>query len=179
VTPEQRRSREQDRASGGWELIDDEECRRATAIVERIGRRWNSGILLALARGATRFTEILARVEGLSDRMLAARLKELEQIGLVVRIVEPTTPVSVRYRLTPRGRELLAALQPLAAYGQKWERDAGELDGPPGVSEAHEQREHDGDDDAGNEHGTPPGSGLVTGTRANLEKVHSCWLQGG
>jgi DNA-binding HxlR family transcriptional regulator len=120
VTSEQRRSREQVRASG-WELIDDEECRRATAIVERIGRRWNSGILLALARGATRFTEILARVDGLSDRMLATRLKELEQIGLVVRMVEPTTPVSVRYHLTPRGRDLLAALQPLAAYGQKWE----------------------------------------------------------
>ena len=100
-----------------WELINDEECRRATVIVEQVGRRWNSAILLALARGATRFSEILARVDGLSDRMLAARLKELEQMGLVDRIVEPTTPVSVRYRLTERGRELLASLQPLVRYG--------------------------------------------------------------
>ncbi|HSZ39103.1 MAG TPA: helix-turn-helix domain-containing protein [Trebonia sp.] len=107
---------------GGWELIDDDECRRASAVVEEVGRRWNSGILLALARGATRFSEIAARVDGLSDRMLAARLKELERIGLVDRIVEPTTPVSVRYQLTPRGRDLLAALQPLVAYGQRWER---------------------------------------------------------
>jgi len=105
-----------------WELINDEECRRATAIVERVGRRWNSAILLALARGATRFSEMIARVDGLSDRMLAARLKELEQMGLVDRIVEPTTPVSVRYRLTERGRDLLASLQPLAAYGQRWEK---------------------------------------------------------
>jgi DNA-binding HxlR family transcriptional regulator len=104
-----------------WELIDDEECRRAAAIVERVGRRWNSGILLALARGASRFTEIAARVDGLSDRMLAARLKELEQIGLIDRIVEPTTPVSVRYRLTERGQDLLAALQPLVVYGHRWE----------------------------------------------------------
>jgi DNA-binding HxlR family transcriptional regulator len=106
---------------GGWDLIDDEECRRTTAIVERVGRRWNSGILLAVARGASRFTEIVARVDGLSDRMLAARLKELEQIGLIDRIVEPTTPVSVRYRLTARGQDLLASLQPLVAYGQRWE----------------------------------------------------------
>jgi DNA-binding HxlR family transcriptional regulator len=42
-------------------------------------------------------------------------------MGLVDRIVEPTTPVSVRYRLTERGRELLAALQPLARYGLRWE----------------------------------------------------------
>jgi len=104
-----------------WELINDEECRRATAIVERVGRRWNSAILLALARGATRFSEMIARVDGLSDRMLAARLKELEQMGLVDRIVEPTTPVSVRYRLTERGCELVAALQPLARYGLRWE----------------------------------------------------------
>jgi DNA-binding HxlR family transcriptional regulator len=61
-----------------WELIDDDECRRATAIVEQVGRRWNSGILLALGRGATRFSEILVRVDGLSDRMLAARLRELD-----------------------------------------------------------------------------------------------------
>jgi DNA-binding HxlR family transcriptional regulator len=111
---------ERDR-SDGWELISDEECRRTADIVERVGHRWNGAILLALARGASRFTEIVARVEGLSDRMLAARLRELEQIGLIDRIVEPTTPVSVRYRLTARGRDLLAALQPLVAYGQRWE----------------------------------------------------------
>jgi DNA-binding HxlR family transcriptional regulator len=113
-----------DRASD-WELIDDEECRRAAAIVERVGRRWNSSILLAVARGASRFTEIVAHVDGLSDRMLAARLKELEQIGLIDRIVEPTIPVSVRYRLTARGQDLLASLQPLMAYGQRWERAPG------------------------------------------------------
>jgi DNA-binding HxlR family transcriptional regulator len=106
---------------GDWELINDDECRRAVAMVERVGRRWNSAILLALARGATRFSEITARVDGLSDRLLAARLKELEQTGLIDRIVEPTTPVSVRYRLTERGGELLASLQPLVRYGLRWE----------------------------------------------------------
>jgi DNA-binding HxlR family transcriptional regulator len=106
---------------GDWELINDDECRRTAAIVERVGRRWNSAILLALARGATRFSEIIARVDGLSDRMLAARLKELEQMGLIDRIVEPTTPVSVRYRLTERGQDLLASLQPLVRYGLRWE----------------------------------------------------------
>jgi DNA-binding HxlR family transcriptional regulator len=105
-----------------WEVIDDDECRRAAAIVEQVGRRWNGSILLALARGATRFTEILTRIDGLSDRMLAARLKELEQVGLIDRIVEPTTPVSVRYRLTVRGQDLLTSIQPLVSYGQRWEK---------------------------------------------------------
>ncbi|WP_261165942.1 helix-turn-helix domain-containing protein [Microbacterium sp. Marseille-Q6965] len=41
--------------------------------------------------------------------------------GLVARAVEPTTPVTVRYGLTPRGAELLTAMQPLALYAQRWE----------------------------------------------------------
>lgn len=105
----------------GWEQIDDDECRRAAATVELIGHRWSSAIMLGIARGASRFSEILAAVAGLSDRMLALRLKELEQVGLVDRVVEPTTPVTVRYVLTMRGRDLLAALQPLVRYGQRWE----------------------------------------------------------
>jgi HxlR-like helix-turn-helix len=36
------------------------------------------------------------------------------------RIVEPTTPVSVRYQLTPRGRELIALLHPLVMHAQRW-----------------------------------------------------------
>ncbi|GAA4168984.1 helix-turn-helix domain-containing protein [Gryllotalpicola koreensis] len=106
----------------GWEQIDDEECRRATGIVELIGRRWSSAIMLAMARGAERFSELLASVIGLSDRMLALRLKELEHAGLIDRVVEPTTPVTVRYLLTAQGRDLLTALQPLVRYGQTWER---------------------------------------------------------
>lgn len=108
-------------ALAGWETIDDDECRRATGVVELVGRRWSSAILLALARGAGRFGEVLALVDGLSDRMLAVRLKELEHAGLVDRTVEPTTPVTVRYTLTARGRDLMAALQPLVRYGQRWE----------------------------------------------------------
>lgn len=112
-------------APTGWELIDDDQCRRATSVVELVGRRWSSAILLALARGAERFGEVLALVSGLSDRMLAVRLRELEHAGLVDRVVEPTTPVTIRYRLTARGRDLLASLQPLVRYGQRWESSAG------------------------------------------------------
>ncbi|MBT0995263.1 helix-turn-helix transcriptional regulator [Cellulomonas sp. DKR-3] len=103
-----------------WHLIDDDECRRASRVLELVGRRWSSSILFAIARGARRFGQVLASVAGLSDRMLAVRLKELERAELVVRLVEPTTPVSVRYELTPRGRELVEAMQPLVRYGQRW-----------------------------------------------------------
>jgi DNA-binding HxlR family transcriptional regulator len=81
----------------GREVIDDDECRRGHEILEFVGRHWNSGIMLALGRGATRFSEIEALVDGVSARMLSARLRDLEQHGLINRIVKPTTPVFIRY----------------------------------------------------------------------------------
>lgn len=55
--------------------------------------------------------------------MLTVRLKQLETARLVERTVIPTTPVAVRYRLTPRGVDLVTALQPIARYVQRWEAD--------------------------------------------------------
>jgi len=76
--------------------------------------------MLALSRGATRFSEITEMVTGLSDRLLAQRLRELETAQLIEREVLPTTPVQVRYRLTQRGSELLDALAPVTAWEHRW-----------------------------------------------------------
>jgi DNA-binding HxlR family transcriptional regulator len=103
-----------------WQHIDDAACRSFTASVELIGKRWSSGILLAIAQGATRFSEITATVSGLSDRLLAQRARELERDGLIERQVIATTPVQVRYVITERGSDLLESLQPLVGWGQKW-----------------------------------------------------------
>ena len=103
-----------------WEHIDDDQCRLFQASMELIGRRWSSAILLAVARGARRFSEILASVPGLSDRMLAQRLKELDAAGLLIRRVVPTMPVQVTYELTPGGSELMTSLQPLVRWGLRW-----------------------------------------------------------
>lgn len=102
------------------DLIDDATCREATIGLEFVGRRWTGAIMLALGRGASRFGEIEAAVDGLSARLLTARLRELEAHDIVEREVIPTTPVSVRYRLTPRGRDLLTAMQPMVAYHLRW-----------------------------------------------------------
>src|SRR3546814_20447004 len=83
--------------------IDEEECRRFQASAELAGRKWNAAILLAGARGARRFSEYQALVEGISDRLLSARMTELEAAGLIARSVQPPTPVTISY--TQLGRE--------------------------------------------------------------------------
>lgn len=104
-----------------YESIDDNQCRIFTTAVELVGKRWSSSILLAIARGAHRFSEIIASVDDLSDRMLAQRLRELEHTGLIIREVVPTAPVQIRYELSERGRDLMRSLQPLVTWAHKWE----------------------------------------------------------
>ena len=101
--------------------------------MEVVGQRWSPSILLALARGAERFTDVIAAVAGLSARMLTVRLKQLETARLVERTVVPTTPVAVRYRLTPRGVDLVTALQPIAGYVQRWETGPDRTSPSPGA----------------------------------------------
>ncbi|MBM9464388.1 helix-turn-helix transcriptional regulator [Aeromicrobium sp. YIM 150415] len=114
-------SAQTDRAAVPWAHTDEADCQHASRILEIVGQRWSPSILLALARGAQRFTEITTVVAGLSSRMLTLRLKQLESARLVERTVIPTTPVSVRYRLTPQGLDLITALQPIAGFVQRWE----------------------------------------------------------
>ncbi len=98
------------------ETIDDDKCRAMVQHLEFIGRRWVGAILLAGLRGARRFSEYRGLVDGISDRLLSVRLKELEALGLVERTVVPTTPVTISYAPTRRGRDLIAAAQPLTNW---------------------------------------------------------------
>lgn len=88
--------------------------------IELVGRRWSAAILTATSEGATRYSEYLTVIPGLSDRLLTQRLKELAEAGIIARDVLPTSPVQVRYELTDSGRELITAMEPLGGWGAKW-----------------------------------------------------------
>jgi DNA-binding HxlR family transcriptional regulator len=96
-------------------------CPKYHRAVELIGRRWTGAILRALMSGVSRFSELCDTVPGLSDRMLAERLKELEAEGIVLRTVVPDTPVRVEYSLTDKGRDLEAVMQAVSGWAERWE----------------------------------------------------------
>jgi DNA-binding HxlR family transcriptional regulator len=97
-------------------VLEDGECRSFQRVLEFVGRRWVGAVLMAGAQGARRFGEYRELVPGISDRLLAQRLKELETHHLLIREVVPSTPVQIRYSPSPAGAELIKALQPLAAW---------------------------------------------------------------
>jgi DNA-binding HxlR family transcriptional regulator len=73
-------------------------------------------IVFAALDGALRFNEFAEAVRGISPRMLAERLRDLDEAELVRRTVVPTTPPTVEYRLTARGRALAPLMEALRAY---------------------------------------------------------------
>ncbi|MEO8539858.1 MAG: helix-turn-helix domain-containing protein [bacterium] len=88
--------------------------------VELIGRRWTGAIVRTLLTGSTRFGEILARIPGLSDRLLSERLRELEAAGVVKRTVFPEVPVRIEYELTEKGHELEAIVEAISGWADRW-----------------------------------------------------------
>jgi len=88
--------------------------------VELIGRRWTGAILRVIFDGTHRFSDIVAAIPGLSDRLLSERLKELEIEGIVTRTVYPETPVRIEYCLTEKGRDLGQVMDDIGNWAHKW-----------------------------------------------------------
>src|SRR5258706_14917889 len=82
-----------------------------------LGRRWMLAILWASAEaGAVRFNEFKQTLEGIPPRTLAARLLELEEAGVLERLVFDTRPPRVEYQLTDTGRRLRYVVEALNVW---------------------------------------------------------------
>ncbi|HEV2975703.1 MAG TPA: helix-turn-helix domain-containing protein [Solirubrobacteraceae bacterium] len=90
-----------------------QEVRQAADLLER---RWQLSIIYAALSGALRFSEFAEAVAGISPRMLSERLRDLEGAGLIERTVIPSSPPTVEYRLTERGKRLAPIIDAMRAY---------------------------------------------------------------
>ncbi|GAB3445771.1 helix-turn-helix domain-containing protein [Streptomonospora sediminis] len=95
-------------------------CTRFHAAIELIGARWTGAIVRAMFTGQHQYSQIKAAVPGLSDTMLAQRLRSLEAEGIAERRVLPTTPVQVEYHLTEKGRDLGPVLDAVVDWSHRW-----------------------------------------------------------
>lgn len=84
-----------------------------------LGKRWNGMILGVLGSGSASFVSLRKAVTGISDTVLADRLLELVETGLVRREVADGPPVSVSYELTTAGAELVPTIEQLGAWAQR------------------------------------------------------------
>ena len=90
-------------------------------LLDVLTKPWNMHILWTLGNdGPTRFGALRRRVDGISARVLAERLRLLEERGFIYRDYEPTIPPAVTYGLTHRMQEMEPVLKQMSKLGQKW-----------------------------------------------------------
>ncbi len=92
--------------------------------VKYIARKWTLLILLELYKGeehTRRFSELKDCLEGITQKVLSARLKELEKEGLIEKRVDYTSfPVKSEYELTESGLEIIDIIKDLKSWALKW-----------------------------------------------------------
>ncbi|MFC7586366.1 winged helix-turn-helix transcriptional regulator [Nonomuraea antimicrobica] len=82
-----------------------------------VGGKWKALILWALDVRIHRFGELRRNLPGVSEKVLAQQLRELEADGIVERTVYEETPPRVEYSLTVEGAALYEALGALGRWG--------------------------------------------------------------
>lgn len=85
-------------------------------ILQHVTSRWGTLVLVALEPGTQRFSALRRKIGGISERMLAQTLQQLEADGLVHRQAHEVVPPHVDYSLTPLGRELAPRVLALAIW---------------------------------------------------------------
>ncbi len=86
------------------------------AVLAHLASKWGSLVLRALSRGERRYSEIRWTIEGISEKMLAQTLRDLEGDGLILRTSYPVVPPHVVYSLTPLGEECAAHVATLLGW---------------------------------------------------------------
>ena len=99
------------RSYGQW-------CPLAKAL-EVVGERWSLLVVRELLDGPRRYTDLLDGIPGISTDVLAARLKNLEDGGVLERRKLPPPASSQVYELTERGRALTPSIGALATWGMQ------------------------------------------------------------
>ena len=90
------------------------------AALKKIGGKWKLPILCTLSCDkGIRYNELMKKVQGITNTMLAASLKELEKDGLVRRVQYQEMPIRVEYFITEKSKKLAPALGALAQWGME------------------------------------------------------------
>ncbi len=88
------------------------------ALLDLLGRRWTLRVLWELREGEpATFRELQQRCDGMSSSVLAQRLAEMSEAGIL-------SVSDGGYALTDEGRSLIASLAPLDSWAKRWARRA-------------------------------------------------------
>ncbi len=94
-------------------------CNSVQTTLKVLGGKWKPPILYLLSSGTLRFGELRKAIAGITQKMLAQELREMESDGLINRKIYPVVPPKVEYSLTAYGKSLEPILKNMSEWGQK------------------------------------------------------------
>jgi DNA-binding HxlR family transcriptional regulator len=90
-----------------------------SATINAVSGKWKVLAIWHLGFGPKRFAQLRKLLPGVSEKMLAAQLRQLESDGIVHREVKHASPPQVTYSLSPAGEELLDPMILLCGWGTR------------------------------------------------------------
>ena len=91
-----------------------------------ISDRWKVLIIRDLLDGTKRFGELKRSVGNISQKVLTANLRAMEESGLLTRKVYPEVPPRVEYTLTETGYSLKPILDAMKEWGTNYKNSVGD-----------------------------------------------------
>jgi DNA-binding HxlR family transcriptional regulator len=89
------------------------------ATINVLSAKWKVQAVWRLSFGPLRFAELRNLLQGASEKVLTAQLRELERDGVIDRAAERSSPPKVTYSLSPSGQILITLLEGLCDWGSK------------------------------------------------------------
>ena len=89
------------------------------ATINVLSGKWKVQAVWRLSFGPLRFAQLRNLLQGVSEKVLTAQLRELENDGVVARTAVRSSPPKVTYSLSPSGQTLIPLLQDLCDWGSK------------------------------------------------------------
>lgn len=88
--------------------------------LEILGDRWTLLIIRDMLLGTTQFNDLERGLPGISRALLSARLRQLQQAGVIEKRINATGRKTTEYQLTPAGRDLQDVIGSLMVWGGIW-----------------------------------------------------------
>lgn len=93
--------------------------------LDLIDDKWKFLILWNLVNKPLRISELAEKISDISQRTLSRKLKALEEVSLIKRVVFPEVPPKVEYSLTIHGERLVEIFSTMAKWGELYAKDMG------------------------------------------------------
>ena len=95
------------------------------AAMDVIGGKYKAQIVYELIGGTRRYNEIQKAIPQATPRMMSKQLKELEEDGVINRVLYPVVPPKTEYSLTEFGETLVPIVRSLCSWGEHYFELAG------------------------------------------------------